>query len=186
MRMSQAIRCRVVGALAVAALPLLGACGVDGMSNKGSAPPSSTTVIDESGRLYSYSSLGEMKRQTDFVFRGMATSTARVVHLAVHDFTVTTVKVDEVLKGDPALVGSSVEVRQGRDADDIPVIGTGKTYVFFTIADHFPKEGPQAQYWPRGAFAVDNGVATDLDPLSALPKAEQKLSLDELRRAIGF
>lgn len=135
----------------------------------------------------SFRSFAEFEMNTEFIFRGTATNRVRQ---AVNpggpiSYTVTDVTVEEVLKGDPSLVGSTVAVRQ-MDADEtIPILTSATQYVLFTNAAPFAQEEPKTQYWPLGAFSVGaDSVLSDIDPLSRLSASDKKIRLEDLRRAI--
>jgi hypothetical protein len=189
--MHRLVRSSASGVL-VMAVVLSGACGSSPKSPVASPAISPSTtgpiLIQDAARDRVPSSIAEMTSRSTTVLRGTATTTVRHAPIGSLDFIFRTIQVTEVLKGDQALAGKTVEVSQeGPEIDElVPHLQAGAPYVLFLVSSTVPGyEHDQPFSRVFGAFKQSaGGLLTDTDPHSQLSTAEHSIALDKLRLSV--
>jgi hypothetical protein len=134
-----------------------------------------------------YPTIKELTADMQLVVRATATAERRNAYFLHDEHTVTELKVNEVLKGDPSLTTIHLTQNVVPLHEDFPFPVAGKSYVLFLKGDTVSEDGrPVTYYGPFGMFLQGKGgLYDDLDPVGQLQATQRHLILDDLRRAIA-
>ncbi len=151
------------------------------------APQAATVTVLDGSRTAGYGSLRALDGDSDAVVRGVATPDAAVDVVGGVPFTLTGLRVLEVLGG--SATAPRVEVRQlGRAGVQVvhapPLLAPGRAYVLFLTRFRLGSGRPTGQYVVTGGgageFEERGGTVVRLDPdATDLPAAISLIALRE-------
>jgi hypothetical protein len=184
-------RIQLLCASSALSLVLIAGCS-DGRGTATPGNTSNTAIHVSTSRTKQYNSIQQLISDSQVVVRVTPTSTRTVETVGATQFTVTTVNVDQVLRG--TMSSRTIKVRQlGAPTGNVviedapPLLQPGSSYVLFLERFTYGPGKETDQYIAvgggAGTFLNQNGTLKRLDPAS--PNLLATISLTDLQRSIA-